>query len=488
VTENKRNGNKSEGLTVKKEKYFSEWYTQVLTKSGFIDYSEVSGMLVFRPAAYFAWQEITKVVDKELKKGGVENVYFPLFIPERLLEKEKVHFEGFNPEVAWVTHAGNSKLEERLAVRPTSETIMYASYSKWVRSWRDLPIRYNQWNNVVRWEFRHPTPFIRSREFLWNEGHSAFATREEALKERDFVLGIYLRVLKDYLALPGIPGVKSESEKFAGAENSYSIEHIMPDGYAIQGPDFHNDGQNFSKVFDIKFINKKGDYEYVWQNTYAITTRELGVMVATHGDNKGLVIPPKLAYVQVVVIPIIKKGEEESVKKFAKQVSDELGKWFRVKLDDREGYTPGYKFSEYELKGVPIRIEIGPKEVSEKKALCVRRDNNEKREIEYTKLRQGIESMLDEMHKTLYERAYEFMTKSIHTAKEFTELKELIERKKGIVQAPWCGSASCEKKIKEETGAKITNIPFDQSGLKEASKCVYCGAKAKYVANFAKSY
>ncbi|MEM3781621.1 MAG: proline--tRNA ligase [Candidatus Micrarchaeaceae archaeon] len=477
-----------EGINVKKSENFSNWYTQTLIKSGFVDYSEVSGMLVFRPAAYFAWQTITSAVDKELRSNGVEDVYFPLLIPEHLLKKEAEHFSGFTPEVAWVTEGGGSKLDEKLAVRPTSETIMYASYAKWVRSWRDLPIRYNQWNNVVRWEFRHPTPFIRSREFLWNEGHSAFASSEEAEKERDFVLGTYMKVLKEYLALPGIPGIKTDSEKFAGAVHSYSIEHIMPDGYAIQGPDFHLDGQNFSKAFGIKFLDKNGKYQYAWQNTYAITTRELGVMVATHGDDKGLVVPPKLAYVQAVIVPILKKGLEQRIVEYAKAVANDLSKAFRTLLDDSTDYSPGYKFNKYELMGVPLRIELGEKELSKGVLLCTRRDTGEKSVISRKGAAEGVEKLLNEINANLYAKAEKFMLSSIHFVNSYEALKRAIKENGGIAKAPWCGGAKCELKIKEETGAKITNIPFDQQGLKHDSKCVYCGSRASCLANFARSY
>ena len=474
------------GITVKKKDNFSEWYTQVLIKSGFIDYSEVSGAIVFRPYAYFAWQEISKAVDAELRKNGVEDVYFPMLIPERLLLKEKEHFEGFNPEVAWVTETGNSKLTERLAIRPTSETIMYVNYSKWIRSWRDLPLRYNQWNNVLRWEFKHPTPFIRSREFLWNEGHTVFATRDEALRERDFVLEMYQRILRDYLALPGIPGTKSDHEKFAGAEASYSIEHIMPDGWALQGPDFHSDGQNFSKAFEIKFLNREGSQEYAWQNTYAITTRELGVVVAVHGDDKGLVLPPKIAYVQVVIVPILKTDASREVLEFAKKLERRLAIRYRVRLDSREDYTPGYKFNEWELKGVPLRIEVGPRDMAKGTVVCVRRDTGRKEEVKHESVESEVGRLLDQIQADLYERAKSLLKDSVHLADSYDSLKSILDTKKGIAHAPWCGDTKCELSVKEETGAKITNIPFDQKGLK--GDCVYCGKKAKFMANFARSY
>jgi prolyl-tRNA synthetase len=474
------------GITVKKSENFSEWYVQTLIKSEFVDYSDVSGVIVFRPFAYAAWQTVMLAIDKEFKKAGIDDVYFPLFIPEKFLEKEKEHFEGFDPEVAWVTETGKTKLTERLAIRPTSETIMYPSFSRWVRSWRDLPIRYNQWNNVVRWEFKNPVPLLRSREILWNEGHSVFASKEEADSERDVILKIYQKVLKEYLALPGIAGQKTDKEKFAGAIASYSIEHLMPDGWAIQGPDFHSDGQNFAKAFDITFLDKDGKKERVWQNTYAITTRELGVMVATHGDDKGLIIPPKLAYVQIIVVPIYKQENKKVVLDFAKVVSDILSGNFRVKVDSREGYSPGYKFNHWEQKGVPIRIEVGPKEVEKERVVIVRRDTGAKTDTDFGNLSEKIEAILSDINKGLYEKAEKFLKANTHEVEDYEAFKRTIKEKLGMIHAPWCGEQACEDSIRNETGAKITNIPFEQGRL--GKKCVYCNKKAKYMVNFAKSY
>jgi prolyl-tRNA synthetase len=475
------------GITVKKAENFSEWYLQVLTKSEFIDYSEVSGTLVFRPSAYFTWQEIKRLLDAEFKKDGVEDAYFPLLIPERLLMKEKEHMEGFNPEVAWITESGSgAKFPERIAVRPTSEAIMYVSYAKWIRSWRDLPLRYNQWNNVLRWEFRHPTPLIRSREFLWNEGHSAFATKEEAERERDVILGIYMGLLRDYLALPGIVGMKSDHEKFAGALSTFSVEHVMPDGFSLQGPDFHLDGQNFARAFDIKFLTAKGEFEYAWQNTWGFSTRELAVMVATHGDDKGLVLPPRLAYVQIVIVPILKAETSAKVLDFAGGIEKSLSGKYRVRLDSRAEYTPGYKFNEWEMKGVPLRIEVGPRDMEKGVAVCVRRDNGEKKEVRLADLGQEVPRLLDQIHESLYDKAKKFLDESVHAAGDYAKFKKILDEKKGMVHAPWCGETGCELKVKEETGAKITNMPFDQGDLE--GDCVRCGKKAKYMANFARSY
>ncbi|MCL4364800.1 MAG: proline--tRNA ligase [Candidatus Marsarchaeota archaeon] len=473
-------------INAKKSENFSEWYTQVLIRSGFIDYSEVSGCIIFRPPAYAAWQLVVDATDREFKKDGIDDVYFPLLIPEKLLQKEQEHLKGFTPEVAWVTHTGNTKLDERLAVRPTSETIMYASYSKWIRSWRDLPLRYNQWNNVLRWEFKHPTPFIRSREFLWNEGHSAFASKEDAIAERDRIIKIYLRILKDYLALPGIVGKKTDSEKFAGAVESYSIEHIMPDGLALQGPDHHFDGQNFSKPFEIKFLDKDGAWDYAWQTTYAISTREFGVMVATHGDDKGLVIPPKLAYLQVVIVPIYRKDNKEAVNQYSSNVYGVLNMHFRTRLDDREGYSPGFKYNEWEMKGVPIRIEIGERDMSANMVTVIRRDTGEKQQVNVNDIHSKVANLLEEIHSNLYENAVRFLNDHVHVANTYDEFKKILKEKGGIITAPWCGSAGCEARMKEENGTKITNLPLEHE--KVADKCIYCGKESGIAANFARSY
>ena len=314
----------TKGLTAEKDE-FSEWFTQIMLKADLADYTDVSGCIVFRPTAYEIWERIKYETDKRFKKLGIQNCYFPLFIPEKSLNKEKEHVKGFSPEVAWVTHAGDTKLNERLAIRPTSETIMYESYSKWIRSWRDLPLKLNQWNNVVRWEFKHPVPFLRTREFLWNEGHTAYATRKEAEAEGKDIIKIYSEICEEFLALPFLVGRKSDKEKFAGAEYTISMEFFMPNGKAIQGPDFHFDGQNFAKAYNIKFLNKEGKEEYVWQNTFAITTRMLGIMFAVHSDSKGLILPPRIAPNKVVIVPILFDDSKEKILKAAKEIKKILG-------------------------------------------------------------------------------------------------------------------------------------------------------------------
>ncbi len=475
------------GITVKKSANFSEWYIQVIEKSDFVDYTAVSGCLAFRPDGYFAWERVQSATDALFKEAGIQNVYFPTLIPERLLSKEQEHVKGFSPEVAWVTHTGNTKLDERLAVRPTSETIMYESFSKWIKSWRDLPMRLNQWNSVLRWEFKHPTPLLRSREFLWNEGHTVFASRKEAEAERDEVLGIYQKVLKDYLALPGILGRKTDSEKFAGAEASYSVEHVMPDGFGIQGPAFHIDGQKFAKAFDITFINKSGEKEYAYQNTFAISTRQLGIMIAIHSDDKGLVLPPKLARIQVVIVPIYNTDNKAKVLKIANELLSKLKKVARAHLDYNEVYSPGWKFNNWEMKGVPIRIEIGERDIAAEKVVVARRDNSEKQDVKLKDLEKTIPKVLEEINENLYKKAKKFLEEHVHEVKSYEELKKIIKASEGIAQAAWCGSEECEAKVKEETGAKITNMPFDMQD-KVKGKCIVCGEKAKFIANFARSY
>jgi len=474
------------GLTVKKTENFDEWYIQLILKSELADYSAVSGCMILRPDSYFIWEQIQKFTDENFKKSGIKNVYFPLFIPEKLLAKEKEHVEGFSPEVAWVTHTGNSKLDERLAVRPTSETIMYPSYAKWTRSWRDLPIRYNQWNNVVRWEFKHAIPLLRTREFLWQEGHTAFATEKEALAEEDEIIEIYRKTTEDLLALPGIIGRKTDKEKFAGAVFTTSIEHLLPDGKAIQGPDFHHDGQNFSKAFDITFLDENKKKQYVWQNTFGMTTREIGVMVAIHGDDKGLVLPPKVAPIQVVIIPIYNSKTRNGILNEARKLEGEIKSKFRTKLDDREEFSPGFKYNEWELKGVPIRIEMGPKDIKNKQVVLVRRDTGKKEAVKISNISSRIKDLLEEIHKSVFNKALNFLKNNTHEVKTYDELKKILKTKGGFLQACWCGERRCEDKLKEDTGAKIINIPFKQGKI--TSDCIICGKKAKKIVNIAKSY
>lgn len=463
-----------------KKANFSDWYTEVVQKADLADYSAVSGCLIYKPHAYSIWERIVAETDRRFKEAGIKNVYFPIFIPEKLLTKEAKHFKGFTPEVAWVTHAGNSKLDERLAIRPTSETIMYEAYSRWIRSWRDLPLRLNQWNNVVRWEFKHPTPFLRGREFLWNEGHTAFATEKEALAEKNQILRIYREIVEGYLAIPAIISKKTETETFAGAIFTYAIEHVMPDGMFIQGPDFHYDGQNFAKAFDIKYLDPKGKMQFVWQNTWAITTREIGVLVAVHGDDKGLVLPPKIAPIQIVIVPIYNNANKRKVISEAGKLKKNLEQWFRVYLDNRDIYTPGWKFNEWEIKGVPLRIEIGPKDIAAKHVTFVRRDTGEKK-TSGKNLPKEIEKILGDIQKNLLKKAEKLINSKQEQVKNYAELKKALFS--GFAKTAWCGSEACESKVKNDLKAKIYILSEGKSG-----RCIVCGKKAKHVVYIAKSY
>ena len=475
-----------QGITVSKDKDFSEWYSQVIQKSDLAEHSLVSGCLVYKPRSIAIWEKIRDIVDSRLKAMGIQNAYFPLLIPESLLVKEAEHVEGFAPEVAWVTHTGKSELSERLAVRPTSETIMYDSYSKWIRSHNDLPLRLNQWNSVLRWEFKHPTPFLRSREFLWNEGHTCFATKKEAENEIVEIINMYDSVLKEYLALTSLIGKKSEKEKFAGAVYTVSTEQLMPNGKAIQGPDAHFDGQNFAKAFNIRFTDKDGEQKFVWQNTFAISTRMIGIMVAIHGDDKGLVLPPKLAPTQVVIVPILFDDSKKQVLKLAEDLKQKLEKQkILVHLDGREDYTPGWKFNEWEVKGVPVRIEIGPKDLAKKNVTIVQRDTGEKKSVPVTWVEKGIGQLLDEIQLNLYNKAQENLKSSIVEVSSNSEAETAFKKEK-IIFAKWCGTTVCEEKFKEKTGAKSLNSPLQQPVV--SGKCFNCEKKAEVWFYFGKSY
>lgn len=484
---------KTKGITVKKSENFSEWYTQVLQKAEMMDYTKVSGSIVIRPDAYFIWEKIQEYIDERIKKLGVKNAYFPLLIPETLLKKEKEHVEGFNPEVAWVTQAGDTKLSERLAIRPTSETIMYPSFAKWIRSYRDLPLKINQWNNVVRWEFKHPVPFLRTREFLWQEGHSAFGTEEEAESEVSDILDIYSSVFEDLLAVPVLKGRKSEKEKFAGAEYTLSVEAFLPNKKAAQGATSHNLGQNFSRAFDITFLDERGQKKHVWQTSWGLSTRTIGIMAATHGDDRGLILPPKVASIQAVIVPIIFEKNKKEILKKALEIKNKL-KGFRIHLDDRD-YSSGWKFHEWELKGIPIRLEIGPRDIKKKQVILVRRDTLKKEVIKISALNKRVKFVLEDIQKSLYKKAEKFLKEHISDAKSIEEAKNLIEKGK-IVKANWCCGESCEKEINFKTGgAKIISISerekprgkLSRSGLFKG-KCFNCKKPAETVIYIAKSY
>jgi prolyl-tRNA synthetase len=476
------------GITVKKSEDFSEWYTQVVLKSGLADYAPVKGCMIFREHSYSIWEKIQEIFNGKIKATGHKNVYFPMFIPESFLKKEAEHFQGFVPEVAWVTVGGDTPLEERLAIRPTSETIMYATYAKWIRSWRDLPIKLNQWNSVVRWETEATKLFLRTREFLWQEGHTAHATKEEADQEVMDILNEYKDVIENYLAVPVLVGKKTENEKFAGALYTTTLEAIMPDGKALQMGTSHQLGQNFSKVFDIKFLDQDEKERYVWQTSWGFTTRMIGAMVMVHGDDKGLVLPPKVSPIQVVIIPIPYKGVDvELILAKAREIYEKLQEHdILVVLDDRAEYTPGWKFNEWEVKGIPIRIEIGPRDLKQKQVTLARRDTSERVVLKEDAIVDAVAKLLEEIQETLFNRAKKLLEENITTVKNYDEFKKTLRKKGGFIRACWCSSSKCEEKIKDETGATIRIVPFEKEKI--FSKCVYCGKEAKEVAYFARAY
>jgi len=475
------------GLSVRKSEDFNEWYNQVVLKADLIDYSSVSGCIIFKPNSYSIWERIQEIFNGKIKRSGHKNCYFPMFIPESLLKKEAEHVEGFSPEVAWVTRAGNTELNERLAIRPTSETVMYESYAKWIRSWRDLPLLLNQWNSVVRWEFKHAKPFLRTREFLWQEGHTAHAAKEDAEKEVMQQLFEYVDLIENYMAIPVIAGKKTDKEKFAGADYTTTVEAFMPDGKALQMGTSHMLGQNFSKVFGVKFLDKDEKEKFAWQTSWGLSTRTIGAVVMMHGDDNGLVLPPKIAPVHIVIVPIVFKENKEIIVNRAKDILKKLrAKNYSVELDDRDGYTPGWKFNEWELKGVPLRIEIGPKDVEADQLVLVRRDNNEKITIKTKDLEKKAEQALNDIQDNLFKKAKEYLSKSMAEAHNFNDFLDAIKNKK-MAKALFCGIGSCEDIIKEKAeGATCRCIPFEQKPAK--GNCIQCGKEAKFWALFGKGY
>ena len=475
------------GITVKKSEDFNEWYNQVVLKADLIDYSSVSGCIIFKPSSYSIWEKTQRIFDDKIKKSGHKNCYFPMFIPESLLKKEAEHVEGFSPEVAWVTKGGNTELNERLAIRPTSETIMYESFSKWIRSWRDLPLLLNQWNSVVRWEFKHAKPFIRTREFLWQEGHTAHATKEDAEREVMQQLFEYVDLIENFMAIPVIAGKKTDKEKFAGAEYTTTVEAFMPDGKALQMATSHLLSQNFVKVFDIKFLDKDEIEKCVWTTSWAYSTRTIGAIIMVHGDDKGLVLPPKIAPIQIVIVPIVFKESKDLVIAKAKDIVKKLKtKNYDVHLDDRDGYTPGWKFNEWELKGIPLRIELGPRDVESEQVILVRRDNNEKITVKLKDLEKKVDEILNSIQENLFRKAKDFLIKSIVDANKIDDFLIILKNKK-MPKALFCGEAECETFIKDKAeGATCRCIPFEQKPAK--GHCIHCGKEAKYWAIFGRGY
>ena len=471
----------------KKSIDFDRWYTDVILKAELADYSPVKGCMIIRPFGYEIWEFIQKYLDNEFKKLGVKNAYFPLFIPNSFLQKEKEHVEGFSPQLAVVTIGGGEKLAEPLIVRPTSETIMYESYSKWIQSWRDLPLLLNLWNNVVRWEKRTYL-FLRTTEFLWQEGHTAHATFEDADEFARDILEIYKIFDEDILAIPVLIGKKSQGEKFAGASITYTLEALMPDGKAIQMGTSHHLGDNFAKAFNIQYLDKEGKRKYVWQTSWAETTRVIGALIMSHGDDQGLVLPPQIAPIQVVIIPI---SRESTIVEYCEGIKRELEKEnIRVKVDTREEKTVGWKFNEWELKGVPVRIEVGKKEIESGEVTVVRRDNNNKFKVQsgrpLGKFKAEIRKLLEEIQNNLFEARIKFVEENTHKVENYAEFKEIMETKKGLIKAFWCEDPVCEKKIKEETKATTRVLPLD--AREEKGKCIYCGKQASHRWYFAQAY
>lgn len=464
------------------EEDFAKWYTDVVKKAELIEYTSVKGCMVIRPYGYAIWENIQKELDREFKALGHENVCMPMFIPESLLNKEKDHVEGFAPEVAWVTYGGNEKLEERLCVRPTSETLFCEHYKAIVHSYRDLPKLYNQWVSVVRWE-KTTRPFLRSREFLWQEGHTIHATAEEAREETIRMLNVYADFCENYLAMPVVKGVKTEKERFAGAEDTYTIEALMHDGKALQSGTSHYFGDGFARAFDIQFTDKDNKLKYPFQTSWGCTTRLIGAIIMTHGDNNGLVLPPKVAPIQVVVIPVA--AHKPGVLEKAQELTDRLGKFCRVKIDTSDN-SPGWKFAEYEMKGVPLRLEIGPKDIEKNQCVLVRRDNREKYFVSLDDLETEIPKLLDTVQDGLFQAALARRANMTYTAKTLEELKDIADNKPGFIKAMWCGSRECEEKLKEYAGVSSRCIPFEQEHI--ADTCVCCGKPADKMLYWGKAY
>ena len=466
---------------------FGRWYIDVVRRAELADYSPVKGCMVIRPYGYAMWELIQQGLDRRFKATGHVNAYFPLFIPESLLMREAQHVEGFAPQVAWVTQGGNEVLEERLVVRPTSETIIGTMYAKWIQSWRDLPILINQWANVVRWE-KVTRLFLRTTEFLWQEGHTAHETAEEAQEETLRMLAVYKEFAENELAMPVMDGEKTESEKFAGADRTYSIEALMRDGRALQAGTSHNLGQNFAKVFDITFQARDKSVQYVYGTSWGVSTRLVGAVIMAHGDDGGLILPPRIAPHQVVIVPIPRGNWRETVLPKAQAVRDELvARGVRVMLDDRDSQTPGWKFNEWEMRGVPLRLEIGPKDIEKSQVVLARRDTREKSFVPMDGLGAHVDALLATIQRALYDRALQFREEHTAEADTYAAFKEIMEGRPGFVISPWCGSAACEASIKTETQATIRNIPF--AAPPAAGKpCLACGAPAAVHAWFAKSY
>ena len=464
------------------EQDFPQWYTDVVKEAELVDYGPVRGTMIIEPYGFALWENIRDELDRQIKETGHENVQFPLFIPESLLQKEKDHVEGFAPEVAWVTHGGDAELGERICVRPTSEVLFCDYYANKIHSYRDLPKLYNQWANVVRWE-KTTRPFLRSLEFLWQEGHTAHATREEAAEETDRMLEVYADVVENYLAIPVLKGRKTESEKFAGAEYTLTIETLMHDGKALQAGTSHLFGDGFARAFDITYLDKEGKQQYVHQTSWGITTRLIGALIMVHGDNRGLVIPPKIAPKQVMIVPIAQ--HKEGVLDRAYDLRDQLAKIARVDIDASDK-MPGWKFNECEMKGYPIRVEIGPKDIEKNQAVLVRRDTGEKEFIALDEIEARVPALLEEIQQNLFDRAFEHRNKKTTAVKSIEEMEKALEENAGFMKAMWCGEEACEEEVKEALQVTSRCIPREQEKI--ADTCFCCGKEADKMVYWARAY
>lgn len=475
------------GITISKKEDFSEWYTQVVLKAELADYAPVKGLIVLRPNGYAIWESIKESLDKKLKETGHQNGFLPVLIPESLLGKEKEHFAGFNPEVFWVTHSGDSEIGDRLALRPTSETLAYTLYSKWIQSWRDLPLKINFWNTALRAEIKATKPFIRTSEFLWQEGHTVHATKEEAEDEVFQILDIYKKTVEEDLAIPVIVGKKSDKEKFVGAVYTTTMESMMPDGKALQMGTSHFLGQNFSKPFDVKYLDKNNIETFAWQTSWGVSWRLVGATIMVHGDDKGLVIPPRIAPIQVVIVPIYySEKDSQNVQSKAGEVAKILkDKNIRVHVDGRDELTPGFKYNEWELKGVPLRIEIGPKDLEKNKVMIAKRHSRQKSDLPFDQISSKIDEILQQIQDEMFNSARKLLEDRISKETDYSAFKASIE-KGCFVDAPWCGKQSCEEKIKEDTMADIRVIPLENK--KEDRPCIYCKEIGSTNAIFGRAY
>lgn len=471
-----------------REEDYSQWYVDIVQKAKLADYAPVKGCMVIRPRGYALWERIREILDGMFKETGHSNAYFPLLIPESFIKKEAEHVEGFSPELAVVTHAGGERLEEPLVLRPTSETIIWSMYKKWIQSYRDLPILINQWANVLRWEKRTRL-FLRTTEFLWQEGHTAHESMPEAVEETLRILDVYKKFAEEYLALPVIYGKKSEQEKFAGAVDTYGIEAMMQDKKALQAGTTHFLGQNFAKAFDVTFQSRSGALEHVWATSWGVSTRLIGALIMTHSDNRGLIVPPKMAPTEAAIVPIFKNESKSSVLDYVEKVRQSLTS-FRVELDDDDQSSPGWKFAEWEMLGVPIRVEIGPRDVESGQVVLARRDNGEKISVPKEGAADAIRRLLLDIQKAMFEKADTFRRQNTHEVADYADFKSILENEGGFISTAWCGNESCEIKIKDETKATIRVLlsQGDNAGAAAGRSCIFCGNKAESMVVFARAY